>query len=111
MTAINYKKSIFWMILWSFCFSIVMTLAKKISPEISGATLIFGRLSIGLAFAMPLFIGQGIQTVIQTQFIGFHLIRAGIVTCAMGCTPILSVAFASIKKIIKSPQDTNVTTT
>ncbi len=74
------------MILWSFCFSIVMTLAKKISPEISGATLIFGRLSIGLAFAMPLFIGQGIQTVIQTQFIGFHLIRAGIVTCAMGCT-------------------------
>ncbi len=74
------------MILWSFCFSIVMTLAKKISPEISGATLIFCRLSIGLAFAMPLFIGQGIQIIIKTQFIGFHLIRAVIVTCAMGCT-------------------------
>lgn len=84
--AINYRKSIFWMILWSICFSIVMSLAKKISPEISGATLIFCRLAIGLTFAMPIFIGQGIQAVIKTPYISLHLIRAVIVTCAMGCT-------------------------
>lgn len=74
------------MIVWSLCFSVVMTLAKKISPEVSGATLIFCRLLIGLTFAMPLFIRQGMGTIVKTQFIKSHLIRAMVVTCAMGFT-------------------------
>lgn len=74
------------MVIWSLCFSVVMTLAKKVSPEISGATLIFCRLLIGLTFAMPLFASQGMRTVLKTHNIGIHIIRAIIVTCAMGFT-------------------------
>jgi len=86
LTAINYKKSIYWMILWSLCFSSVMTFAKKIDPEISGATLIFFRLLIGLIFAMPLFASQGMRSVFKTNFMATHILRAIIVACSMGCT-------------------------
>lgn len=86
MPDLNYKKSIAWVISWSLCFSVVMTLAKKISPDVPGATLVFCRLAIGLAFAMPIFIGQGLMCVVKTQSIWLHLIRAVVVSCSMGCT-------------------------
>lgn len=86
MPDLNYKKSIAWVISWSLCFSVVMTLAKKVSPDIPGATLIFCRLTIGLLFAMPIFIGQGLKVVVKTHFLSLHLVRAVVVTCAMGCT-------------------------
>ncbi|WP_032112358.1 DMT family transporter [Candidatus Paracaedibacter symbiosus] len=86
MSAYNYKKAIAWMIVWSFCFTTVMTLVKMVSPDISGSTMIFCRLAIGLLFAMPVFIGQGIQTVVKTKNLWLHCLRAIVVFCSMGCT-------------------------
>lgn len=86
MQHVGYKKSIGWVVSWSLCFSVVMTLAKKIGSDVPGATLVFFRLAIGLIFAMPIFMAQGLGRVMKTQTIGLHFIRAAVVSCSMGCT-------------------------
>ncbi len=82
----NTLKSIFWILLWASSYTLLMTVAKLLSTDISTVVLVFIRLFFGLSILSPfIFKKSGIANLKTTKFT-LHGLRAILVSATMLCT-------------------------
>lgn len=85
MSTTNRRASIFWMISWSFSFSIAMALSKCISDQTSSVMIVFIRSIFGIFFLTPFVFKHGIKSIkISHPFL--YLSQIVFSTFAMVCT-------------------------
>lgn len=73
------------MLLWGIAYSMAMTLAKSLSPEVGSIMVLFMRYFFGLVFFSP-FILQAGPKIFITNKPFLHLLRVLFVIGAMGCS-------------------------
>ena len=73
------------MLLWALSFSMAMSVAKSLSPEVDSVIVLFMRYFFGLIFFSPFVFHAGFKGFVTSRPI-LHITRVMCVGAAMGCT-------------------------